>query len=411
VVEPIAITIRGIEQAVNPAFRPRLLDYSKRINVEYGGAGSGKSHFVVQKMIVKALRSRRRVLVVRKVAATIRESIFALFLDQLSPILPVVKSVNKTDMTISLINGSQFVFKGLDDREKIKSITGIDDIVIEEGTELTQDDFTQLNLRLRSNRPNNQIHMMFNPVSKANWVYEYFFLNEQPDTIVSHSTYTDNEHLPPEYVQELEHLKNTNPAYYRIYALGEFATLDKLVFPIKTVRLVSPEEVRGLPQWTGLDFGYANDPTAITWGRYDRTNKRIYFTGEYNRKGMNNEEIYKAVCSLGLSKEQIIADSAEPKSIDELRRMGLRRLVPAQKGPDSVINGLDFIGRHEIIIDERCVHTIEEFENYTWEKDKKTGEYINEPIDAFNHHIDSARYGLEPMRKATARFVQAKGVW
>lgn len=404
----MAIKITGIDKAVNPSFLPRLFDYSCRVNVEYGGAGSGKSHFVTQKLILKACQSQRRVLVVRKVGTTIRESIWALFLDQLGNIRPVIRSINKSDMTITLVNGSQIIFKGLDDREKIKSITGIDDIVIEEATELTLDDFTQLNLRLRSKRPNNQIHMMFNPVSKANWVFKYFFDEQQPDTVITHSTYHDNQHLPPEYVQELEHLKNTSPAYYRIYALGEFATLDKLVFPVFTKRLINPSEVAELPLWTGLDFGYTNDPSALTWGRYDASVRKIYITGDYSRKGMTNAAIYQVICDLGLAKETIVADSAEPKSIDELRSMGLWRLRPAEKGPDSVMHGIDFILRHELIVDERCTCTIEELENYTWQKDKQTGEYINKPIDTFNHNLDAARYGLETVRKPGGQWVNVK---
>ena len=401
------INITGVHKAVNPAFLPRLRDYNTRVNVEYGGAGSGKSHFVVQKMILKALQSQRRILVVRKVAATIRESIFALFLSLLSNVQPVVRTVNKTDMTITLINGSQLIFKGLDDREKIKSITGIDDIVIEEATELTEEDFTQLSLRLRSSKPQNQIHLMFNPVSKANWVYSYFFLQKQPGTVVTQSTYRDNRHLPESYVKTLEHLQHTNPAYYRIYVLGEFATLDKLVFPIIHKRIISADETRGLPFWCGLDFGYVNDPSALTWGRYDEPNGRIYTTGEYHKKEMTNSAIIKTVIDLGLSKEIIIADSAEPKSIDELRRAGLR-VRPAKKGPDSVISGIDFILQHELILDERCINTIEEYENYTWVKDKKTDEYINRPVDVYNHHIDGTRYGLEEYRFKGGSFVTVK---
>lgn len=404
---PMAIKITGIDKAVNPSFLPRLFDYSRRINVEYGGAGSGKSHFVTQKLILKACSTKRRVLVARKVGTTIRESIWALFLDQLGNIRPVVRAINKTDMTITLVNGSQFIFKGLDDREKIKSITGIDDIVIEEATELTQDDFTQLNLRLRSKKSHNQIHLMFNPVSKANWVFKCFFEQQQPETVIAHSTYHDNLHLPPAYIQELEHLKNTSPAYYRIYALGEFATLDKLVFPIFTKRLIGSSEVAELPLWTGLDFGYTNDPSALTWGRYDGPGRKIYVTGEYNRKGMTNSMIYQVICDLGLAKEVIVADR-ELKSVDELRGMGLWRLRPADKGPDSIRHGIDFILRHELIVDERCTGTIEELENYTWQKDKQTGEYINKPIDTFNHHIDAMRYGLEPVRKAGGRWVNIK---
>ena len=195
-------------------------------------------------------------------------------------------------------------------------------------------------------------------------------------------------------------LEKNNPAYYKIYVLGAFATLDKLVFPVTTVKLISPDEVKGLDFWIGMDFGYTNDPTAITWGYIDQLNYKLFITGEYDKKGMTNDVIAKTITDLGYAKEQIIADSAEPKSIAELRQFGIKRILPAVKGKDSVKNGIDKMQRYDIIIDERCTNTREEFENYTWQKDKKTGEYINEPIDMFNHHIDSIRYGTQNvMRK------------
>lgn len=402
----MAIKVSGIEKAINPAFLPRLKQYEPRIIVEYGGAGSGKSHFVVQKLIIKGLTSKRRVLVVRKVARTLRESVFKLFLQVLSPIRPVVRNVNKTDMTITLVNGTEFLFFGLDDSEKIKSIVGIDDIVIEEATELLEDDFTQLRLRLRSQGENNQLHLMFNPVSKANWVYRTFFVDPPENAAVFHSTWEDNLHLPPEYIQDIKRLQLTNPAYYRIYVLGEFATLDKLVYPMWQKRIISPDEAAGLTPWCGLDHGY-NDPAALTWGSYDSRQKRILVTGEYNRGEMLNDQLYRTICDLGLSRQRIVADSADKKSNEELRRMGLTRLQPAMKGPDSVLAGIKWILSHELVVDERCVHVINELENYTWIKDRKSGEYINEPIDAFNHHLDALRYGLEPLRGTGLGFAPA----
>lgn len=402
----MAIRIVGVEKRVLPAFLPRLFAYTPRVHVEYGGAGSGKSYFVAQKLIFKACLSERKVLVVRKIGVTLRDSIWALFLDLLSEMRPVVRSINKTDMSISLVNGSQILFKGLDDREKIKSIHGIDDIVIEEATELNEEDFHQLNLRLRSPKEHNQIHLMFNPVSKANWVYSYFFIDPPEDALVSQSNYQDNLFLPPEYQTELERLKITSPAYYRIYALGEFATLDKLVFPVVQTRLVSSSELEGTVPWAGLDFGYVNDPSALTWGRY-KTGK-IYVCGEYGKTGLTNADLYKAIVDLGLEKAAIVADSAEPKSIQELRRFGLHRLRAARKGPDSIRHGIDFILRHELIVDERCLGLREELENYTWVKDKKTGEYLNQPIDAYNHYIDAMRYGLETVRQTAGEWVDVK---
>ena len=405
------ITINNVYAWVLPVYREHLLSYDNRINVFYGGAGSGKSYFVCQKMIIKALKSQRKILVVRKVGRTIKQSIWALFMELIITKMPqVLLEINKSDLTIKLVNGSEFIFTGLDDAEKIKSIQGITDIVIEEATEITRDDFTQLNLRLRSPKPNNQIHLMFNPVSKANWVYKYFFEQEQPDTIIQQTTYKDNPYLPAEYINTLEDMKYRNKAYYNIYAKGEFATLDKLVFPVYEVRLISEDEfinpktkAKTALFWVGLDFGYTNDPSALTWGYYKPKERKLYITGEYDKKGLTNDKIAEVIKDLGLSKERIVADSAEPKSISELRHMGIRRMTGAKKGPDSVKNSIDQLQRCDIIIDERCPKTIEEFENYTWKKDKKTGEYINEPIDAYNHHIDSIRYGVQAVmnRKRT----------
>lgn len=377
-------------------------DYSNRIEVYYGGAGSGKSYGAFQKVLLKALKSKRRVLVVRKVGATLKVSVWALMISLLNASgMYSFSKINKSDFEIELPNGSIFIFKGLDDPEKIKSITDITDIVIEEATELTEDEFTQLNLRLRPKENNPQIYMMFNPISKTNWVYNYFFCGNKPDNcLVISTTYKDNKFLSKDYCKELEKLKDRNPAYYRIYALGEFATLDKLVFPTYTTKIISDEEVKGLPRWIGLDFGYVNDPSAIVDGRIDTINKKIYVCGEYVRKGMLNDEIAETMINLGLAKDKSYGDSAEPKSIEEIRRNGVN-IEATVKGKDSIIHGIQWIGQYELVVDERCYKVREELDNYTWKKDKKTGEYINEPVDTFNHTIDAIRYGLNKYIKGT----------
>lgn len=394
------MVIKGLSKWILPVYWPYVRDYSTRFNVYYGGAGSGKSHFVAQKIILKILQYKRKLLVVRKVGNTLKDSVWAMFLKLLYQMPAVIKTINKSEYTIELINGSVILFKGLDDPEKIKSIEGITDIVVEEASELTEDDFDQLNLRLRADCGMLQIHLMFNPVSKANWVYKRFFENGTPeDTVIVHTTYKDNPYLPQEYIDSLLRLERTNPAYFKIYVLGAFATLDKLVFPVKTVRIISEEETKDLLFWIGMDFGYTNDPTAITWGYVNQEKKILYITGEYNKKGMTNDVIAETIINLGFAKERIIADAAEPKSIAELKKLGLNRVVGAVKGPDSVKNGIDRLQRYDIIIDERCPNTIEEFDNYTWTKDRKTGEYINQPVDSFNHHIDSIRYGTQNVMK------------
>lgn len=379
-----------------------ITDYTHRFEVYKGGAGSGKSYGATQKVYLKALKSKRKVLVIRKVQRTIKHSIWTVILNHIraTGYFDYCK-INKSDFEIELPNGSIFIFKGLDDEEKIKSIDGITDIVIEEATEITEDEFTQLNLRLRALVDFPQIYLMFNPISKKNWVYSYFFENNIPlNCLIINTTYKDNQFLSKEYCEELEKLKERNPAYYRIYCLGEFATLDKLIFPVYKKKIISDNEVKGLKRWVGLDFGYINDPSALVWGYIDEDKKKIFICGEYVRKGMLNDEIAEIIIDLGLHKDKIYGDCAERKSIDEIKREGVN-IEPTEKGDKSILHGIQWLNQYELIVDERCFKVIEELENYTWKKDKKTGEYINEPVDTFNHTIDAIRYGLNKYIKGT----------
>lgn len=426
------IIIKDYINMVLPVYKPYLEDYSTRINVFYGGAGSGKSKFVVQKMLYKLLSlPKRKCLVVRKVGATIRESIFQEFKTLIGDLgIYGQCNINKTDMTIELPNGSTFVFKGLDDSEKIKSISNISDIIIEEATELTLMDFTQLNLRMRSKQPCQQIHMMFNPTSKTNWVYSTFFENKYDSALIVKTTYKDNTFLPADYIKEIEQLKETNYPLWEIYANGKFASLDKRIFTnwqvldfdIKEMRNKELEEISKAEKlsinniislygndylinkistkaYFGLDFGYTNDPTAFIAFLVNKEKRLLWIYDEFYRTGMLNKDIYDLICYKGYSKELITADSAEPKSIEELKRLGLRRIKAARKGKDSIIHGIQYLQSYKIFIHPKCVNTIMEFENYTWEKDKKTGEYINKPIDDYCHIIDALRYGSERIER------------
>lgn len=415
---PIQLQIPNPELVFNDYTYNTLFDYDTPELIEYGGGSSGKSEGVYQKFIVKAMQQweiPRRIAIWRKVGATLKDSSFQHVKDILSnwEMLQYCK-VNKTDLTIKLPNNAEFLFKGLDDPEKAKSIKGISDNIFEELTEFTLDDYTQVKMRTRDKTHlQRQNTGMLNPVSKLNWVYPYFF--EDPTHAgakLHHSTYKDNKFLDEAVGRELEMLALRNPAYYRIYALGEFATLDKLVFPTFTSRLISHQEVNHLPIYLGLDFGYINDPSALIVIRYDAQNKRIYIMQEYVKHGMLNNEIAQAIEALAYQKEIIYADSSEEKSIEEIRQAGIQGIRPVKKGPDSVIQGIQWIMQHEIIIDERCFKTIEEFQNYTWKKDKKTGLYFNEPVDSYNHTIDAIRYALvEHILGVGSVVMESSNVW
>ncbi|HDZ3300187.1 TPA: PBSX family phage terminase large subunit [Staphylococcus aureus] len=379
-----------------------LTNYDNFTEVHYGGGSSGKSHGVIQKVVLKALKDwkyPRRILWLRKVQSTIKDSLFEDVKDCLINFgIWDMCLWNKTDNKVELPNGAVFLFKGLDNPEKIKSIKGISDIVMEEASEFTLNDYTQLTLRLRERKHvNKQIFLMFNPVSKLNWVYKYFFKHGEPmeNVMIRQSSYRDNKFLDEMTRQNLELLANRNPAYYKIYALGEFATLDKLVFSKYEKRLINKDELRHLPSYFGLDFGYVNDPSAFIHSKIDVKNKKLYIIEEYVKQGMLNDEIANVIKQLGYSKEIITADSAEQKSIAEISNHGINRIRPAMKGKDSIISGIQYLNQFDIVIDERCFKTIEELDNYTWKKDKNTGEYYNEPVDTYNHCIDALRYSVE----------------
>lgn len=380
-----------------------LFDYSRFTEIHYGGASSGKSHGVVQKVVVKACQNwkhPRKVLFLRKVGSTIKDSIFEDVKSCLADLGLLDRcKVNMTDYRITLPNGAEFIFKGMDDPEKIKSVKGVSDVLMEEATEFTLEDYTQLTLRLREKKhKNRQIFLMFNPVSKVNWVFKRFFAEginiNKKRVVIYHTSYKNNKFLDDEVKETIEELAERNPAYYRIYALGEFATLDKLVFPKYEKRLLNKADLKHLPSFFGLDFGYVNDPSAFMHVKIDEANKTIYITEEYVKKHMLNDEVASTIQALGYSKEEIYADSAEKKSIDEIRLKGINRIKPVKKGKGSILQGIQFIQQYKIVIDERCFKTIEEFDNYTWKKDKKTNEYINTPVDTYNHTIDAIRYAL-----------------
>lgn len=386
----------------NECYLPYLEDYSTRIIVFYGGAGSGKSVFIAQRLVYKALKDKRKILVLRKVNRTTKNSTFQLLLDTLIQFGILTQCrINRTDFTITLPNGSQFLCMGLDDPEKIKSITGLTDAWLEEATEFTLDDFSQVNLRIRDPKAKNQqIVLSFNPVSKASWAYLQFF-SDNPDleefrkTVkIVHTNYQDNRFLPQEYIDSLLQMKKTNPVYYKIYALGEFGSLDKLVYNNWQVMDFDADKIKGQPM-CGLDFGYTNDPSAFVYSVMVPEEQRIYICQEWGGTGYLNDAIAAQLKEMGFTKSIIMADSAEQKSIDEIKKMGIDRIRPCAKGKGSILQGIQKVQQYELIVHPSCKFIKEELENYSWKKDRDTNEYINEPVDDFNHYLDALRYSLQ----------------
>ena len=297
--------------------------------------------------------------------------------------------------------GQKIFFRGFDDPLKITSITTEVGVLcwlwIEEAYEIaSESDFDTLCESMLGDCPEGlfkQVTLTFNPWNERHWIKKRFFDNPDEDTLAMTTNYKCNEWLSPEDRALMDKMAITNPRRYKVAGLGEWGIVDGLVYENWKERAFTLEEVKECKSACGLDFGYTNDPSALFVGFLDIDRKRLYVWDEFYQKGMSNRAIYDKIVSMGYAKERLTADSAEPKSIDELKGLGLR-ISPAKKGKDSVMNGIQWIQDLEIIIHPRCVNFLTEISNYTWDEDR-LGNKINQPIDDFNHLMDAMRYALE----------------
>lgn len=392
-------------------FLPLLNDYSHRWEIYKGSAGSGKSHFITQKIIIKALREKRRVMICRRYGTTMRNSVFKLFKDVIESFkITHLTRIKESDMSITLPNGSEIIFVGLDNEEKLLSIAGITDVFIEEVYEVPKEIVDQLNLRMRGKAPNQQIYMAFNPISAKHWLYDFCEGATRPESsIYSQSTFRDNPFLPDEYVKALEDLYRTNPNKARVFCDGNWgADVEGLVYKNHVLSDFDINELikQGLEVRVGIDWGFV-DPTTVVVSLFDKPKKEIYIIGEFYKRGATLEEIKDGIIGLGISKQKMYCDGAEPDKVDYLRRNGFNA-VSAKKGAGSVKAGISFLQDMKIICHESCVNVAAELENYVYLKDKKTGQYIEDSYDHdFSHTMDALRYSYSDLYSA-ARLTSAK---
>jgi phage terminase large subunit len=365
----------------------------KRTRVLYGGSGSGKSYFVAQETILNMLSDNRyRYLCVRKTGKSIRNSVFEQLVSMIKEYdLYKYFDINKTEMSITCLNGAKLITSGLDDVEKLKSIAGINRIWIEEASEISEADLEQLDLRLRGhNEVGYQITLTFNPISELHWLKKKYF-DLPNDAYIIKTTYKDNKHLDDEYIKKIEQLKDYDYQYYRIYALGEWGSMGNLIFTNWEVAEIDKSVCDNF--YNGVDFGFADDPFVFLRVHYDKKHRTIYVLDEIYEKGLHNDEASRLMKPL-VNNEIVMCDSAEPKSISELRRYDINA-KGVKKGKDSVMAGIKWIQQHKVVIDKSCINTIKEFSGYKWKEDKD-GNTIPKPIDINNHTIDTLRYALEP---------------
>ena len=376
-----------------------------------GGRGSKKSTTAAMKILWLIMKQPlTNALVIRRVFNSHKDSTFAqlkwaaenlgvrhLFKFSLSPL-----EVTYTP------TGQKILFRGMDNVMSITSITvekGYLNIVwIEEAYQLEDEsEFNKLDMSVRGALPEGyfkQFIITFNPWSDSSWLKRRFFDAEDENILALTTTYKCNEFLGPDDIALFEQMKIHNPRRYAVEGEGNWGVSEVLIYENFIMQEFDYKEIskrKGAVSIFGLDFGYTNDPTAFICAIADQEAKELYIFDEHYQKAMVNSEIASMIKYKGYAKEQIIADSAEPKSIEEIRRAGIPRIKEAVKGPDSIRNGIQFIQDFKIIVHPKCENTLIELSNYCW--DTKNGVPTNKPIDSYNHLMDALRYATCKLKK------------
>jgi phage terminase large subunit len=402
----------SLKKAVGKGYN-RFWKFKGRYRVVKGSRASKKSKTTALWFITNMMKyPDANTLVIRKTFRTLKDSCFTELKWAISRLcVQDFWKVTESPLEMTYLpTGQKIYFRGLDDPLKVTSITvevgNLCWMWIEEAYEIMKEpDFDMLDESIRGEVPDGlfkQITLTFNPWNEHHWIKKRFFdAAPDPDILALTTNYMCNEWLDAADKKVFETMKKNNPRRYRVAGLGDWGIVEGLVFENweeKEFNLEEVKRIQGIKSAFGLDFGYTNDPSALWCGMIDLTGKVIYVFDEMYKKGMSNEAIAKEVTNMGYRKERIRADSAEPKSIDRLRDIGLSNITAARKGKDSVNNGIDFIQDFKIIVHPRCVNFITEISNYTWDTDK-FGKRLNIPIDDFNHLMDAMRYALEEFVK------------
>lgn len=355
----------------------------------YGGAGAGKSYSVADKILIQPSAQERKIkaLVVRKTLPSLRRTCIPL-IEQRAELFNINYSLNKTDFKAVYNGNSEIHYVSMNNRadyEKVKSITDVDIIWIEELNELSREAFDLLKLRLRGGLGlYKQLIGTFNPIGTTSWVYDYLFVEKNKAKAI-HTTVYDNPFIDKEYIQALEALKDTNSNLYKIYCRGEFGDIEGAIYSkYKVVESLPDKKIDDI--FYGLDFGF-NNPTALV---------KIYmidgvpYLGEliYESK-LTNQDLIKKMKGLNIGREIIYCDSAEPNRIKELRDEGFR----ARDSNKSVIDGIDFVKNLELNILEGSENIIKEIASYSYEKNID-GKFLEIPVKFKDHLMDAIRYGL-----------------
>ncbi len=390
----------------NPVYMP-LLNDSHRYLLMYGGRDSAKSYFAAQKVIIDTMRKPySRFILVRKVYADIKDSQYQTIKDIVMA-YGLMEHFHFTENPLRIVfkrNGNTILSRGLDKEHKTKSIKDPTGVWYEEMNEIRFNDFLKTTTSLRGGII--QEIATFNPEMETDWINAYFFPNKQSyekadgnfhfvpsirnDTTILHTTYKDNLYCTPQSIELLESFKETDENYYKIYSLGLWGgVLEGLIYENWEIIQNVPKEAEFIAY--GLDFGFTNHPTAIAKVYVDG-NDLIIDEVLYG-KGLSNIQIATALKDIGVGNDEVIADSAEPKSIAQLFDLGIN-VVDAIKGKDSVLAGIHKVKEYNIKITAKSRNGIRELKHYRWKMDRN-GVSLNEPIKLNDDFLDGVRYVVQ----------------
>ena len=400
-----------------------------RYRVVKGGRGSKKSTtatFWYPYMMMKywdLYKLKPCTLVVRRYFNTHRDSTFAQMKWAINRMgVSHLWKATKSPLELTYIpSGQKILFRGLDDPQSITSITVEDGelcwVLWEEAFQITNEaDFDKVDMSIRGEMPYpmfKQHTLVMNPWSDKIWIKKRFFdkvgsngLNERGDILAITRNFDCNEFLGDDDREIFEIMRQENPRRFSIEGLGEWGISEGLVFEnwreeeFDAAAMLRQVDNYGTPKYkqhNGLDFGYTNDPTAFSASFSDAKERKLYIYDELYKTHLSNKAIYTNLEYMGFKKARICADSAEPKSIDDLKEQGLSRIFGAKKVKGSVKSGIQRLQDYQIIVHPKCVNHIVELSNYTWAIDKETGKPSTDPIDEYNHLMDALRYATEDL--------------
>lgn len=364
---------------VNKVYK-HLLRSATRITVEQGGTRSGKTYNILLYIILhySTQQTGHIITICRKTFPSLRGSVMRDFFEILNRLGVYHEQFhNRSDHEYHL-NGNLVEFISLDQPQKIRGRKR-DFLFINEANELTYEDWQQLVFRTKG-----KVVIDYNPSDTFHWIYDKVLVREDADFY--QTTYLDNPFLDESIKAEIERLRETDQEYWRIYGLGERGSNRAAVFQYHKADTI-PEEAKHIGY--GLDFGFTNDPTALV--KIMIKDGDLYAQELLYHTNLTNHDISQKLTELNLHRrDEIWADSSEPKSIEELYRMGWN-IKPTAKGADSVMAGIDLLKRYRIHVVKGSINLEKELQNYRWQEDKN-GNLLNRPIDGYNHLMDAMRY-------------------